>query len=111
MDVSLTESLENLHDTALESFSFAICGCLTDCYRLCRNMLALNQENQIFLHRNSVVNKIGTVMRYVAKEIRSQPNEEALVLLRCGVQCIGNYCSGNSNNQQHIWEDFCDIFR
>jgi len=110
MEGQLLNSLEKLHDLSLDHFSPDCYDCLTDCYRLCRNMLALDPTNQQAVHKSELVSKTRTVFKLVTANTMEK-TENVLVLLRCGVQFMGNYCSGNPPNQQHIWEEFCDIFR
>lgn len=111
MDEPLKAGLEQVQDYALKNFTPEICDCLTNCYRICRNLLALEPANQLFLHRSRLVEKTSCVLRYVASRDTAERTDSLLVLLRCGVQFYGNYCSGNTQNQIHVWNSHCDVLR
>ncbi|XP_053377086.1 ataxin-10-like isoform X2 [Mercenaria mercenaria] len=87
-----------------------MCECVTNCYRLCRNICAMCTDNQTLLRNSERFIKLTHTL--LSTQVHSDTkSEELFLLLRCVVQFLGNYSSGNKENQIQIWEQFGDVFR
>ncbi|XP_060602596.1 ataxin-10-like [Ruditapes philippinarum] len=104
--ISDMESLVDLSQQLTED----ICECVTNCYRLCRNVCALCTENQTRLHDSTRFIQLTHSLMINCLQCNRR-SEGLILLLRCTVQFLANYSSGNKVNQTEIQGKFCDVFR
>ncbi|XP_070559376.1 ataxin-10-like [Ptychodera flava] len=76
----------------------------THCFRVLRNSCVMSTKNQDML---GVVDVLQVVKRLIYLLTSEQsPAEEQVVAVRCGVQFVGNFVSGNKSTQSLVWQQF-----
>ncbi|KAL5014439.1 hypothetical protein ScPMuIL_008709 [Solemya velum] len=83
---------------------------LTEVFRCLRNACAGSLANQKHIHENT---DICQTTKFIVEELlASKPTTlTCTVTLRCIVQFLGNYTSGNAVNQSQVWNLFMSAFR
>ena len=107
METLLRESIDILPSTELDT---DLISCVATGFRICRNACAKCAENQ------TVLRSEGDLLVLVKDLLLAFGNcdnltEELLVLARCTVQCLGNFSSGNLENQVIVVDLFFKVFR
>ncbi|KAL4226576.1 Ataxin-10 [Mactra antiquata] len=112
LPVSFMKSLEVVCEHALQdgNIDFDICLYLTNFYRLCRNVCATCIKNQLQIQQSSKFIELTKCLLSILVT-HEHKNDDVLLLMRCAVQFLGNYSSGNSKNQCEVWGNFQLIFR
>ncbi|XP_052780981.1 ataxin-10-like [Mya arenaria] len=109
-DSSLVEVLELIFTSfiAREPLNEGVL-CLTNCFRLCRNLLAIDPSCQAEFLTSTLLQQTCSVLYKVLN--KQQRSENEIVLLRCSVQFLGNFCSGNKANTYEVWKHCRQLFR
>ncbi|WAR26836.1 hypothetical protein MAR_012540 [Mya arenaria] len=108
-DSSLVEVLELIFTSfiAREPLNEGVL-CLTNCFRLCRNLLAIDPSCQAEFLTSTLLQQTCSVLYKVLN--KQQRSENEIVLLRCSVQFLGNFCSGNKANTYEVWKHCRQLF-
>lgn len=106
METLLRESIDTLPSRELDT---DLISCLATSFRICRNACAKFAENQTVL-RSEVDLLVLVKDLLLAFGGCDNLNEELLVLARCAVQCLGNFASGNLENQVIVVDLFSKVF-
>ena len=101
--------LQDIISLPLTEANSDLISCVTACFRICRNSCANCAENQRFLGQQKLISLTNGVLEKLGSCDRV--NDELLVLARCGVQFIGNFASGNTENQTIVIEVFIQTFK
>ncbi|XP_069142657.1 ataxin-10-like [Argopecten irradians] len=127
-EVSSREKIDKIHVEAIgtvlqkcnESFdkdqqSEVIC-CMTECFRTLRNACAGCKKNQDLVIQSSpsCLDCCEVTIKQFLQENTttvSKLPEDKVVLLRCGVQFLGNLAAGHQGNSKQIWNQLSDSFR
>lgn len=112
LPVDFMKNLEHVMEAAIQEtqMSTDVYLCLTNFFRLCRNVCATCTENQTHMHNSSRFIELtnSLLLKCVAYDAKT---DELLLLMRCAIQFLGNYSSGNSINLSEIWGKFQVAFR
>lgn len=100
-------SAETLHD--IVNYDEFDCESLADCFRDLRNICAVDPSIQTTLATDTMA-IADTCM--VFRRIMSKPKyEDGTLVLRLGVQFLGNLIVNNENTQQIVWSECSTILR
>ena len=103
----LVKALTDIPQPALNA---DLISCLTTSFRICRNACAKFVDNQTILRQHrDVLSSVKDLLTVLGGFV--QLREELLVLARCAVQFIGNFSSGNVENQLIVVDLFFPVFR